>query len=327
MKLKSAWIPFVLSFFAIMGLRIYQILSIGNPSVRTQWDDFEMICFIIATAAFGVIMIMSYISSDAPNVFVIKKNQLLVLTSVITAIFIAIVSVFDILAYLREKSDWLKLASGIAGLWMFVALLFVAVSYLKEKNCFSSYKLFALIPTIYVFLYLLQLFFKYNSIPTDFVSVSNAFEAVTLLFFFFAQARLFVGIFNAATFKKLFYFGLSAVLFLTVNLTHALATTMDLGRKLSADSIISIVAKCFLIIYIVNVIAAIKTGKNFVIEESSADANDEPSTENYAENDSNQADSEESYLQTDMSEVDKLIEDIKNETAINKVSVRDDLAN
>ena len=103
MKLKFNWVPFILSFVAILGLRIYQILSIGNAAVRVQWDNFEMICFVIAAVAFGIIILLSYLSKDAPDVFVLKKSIFTGLISMITAVFAIWSSVYEIKAYFGVK--------------------------------------------------------------------------------------------------------------------------------------------------------------------------------------------------------------------------------
>lgn len=310
MKLKFTWVPFILSFIAIMVFRINQVLSIGNAAVRVQWDNFEMICFIIAVAAFAIIMIISYLSKDAPDVFVINKNLFVCLFSMITAIFVIWNSVNEFQSYLSGENEWIKLFCGMAGIFAGIVFIFVGLSFVKEKNYFEKHKLLILVPTLWALTTLLKIFFKYNSIPTNFLNVSNALASIFLLFFLFSQARLFAGLFNAATFKKLFYFGFSGILFLTISLTNYLLSIMDLGRKLSLANIITIITGLFLIVYVMCIIAAVKVGKNISLRGKVIDEDNKQITDESTGN----ANSKETIKKEEMSEVDKLIEDIKNET-------------
>ena len=331
MKLKFNWVPFILSFVAILGLRIYQILSIGNAAVRVQWDNFEMICFVIAAVAFGIIILLSYLSKDAPDVFVLKKSIFTGLISMITAVFAIWSSVYEIKAYLGGDNDWVKLLSGALGIFAGIVFVLIGLNFIQEKNYFDKYRLLALVPTLWVLTKLLALFFEYNSVPTDISDVSNSLAKIFLLFFLFAQARLFAGLFNYVTFKKLFYFGLSAILFMTVSLTNYIAVSMDTRSELSLRVIVAIMTEIVLIVYIFFILLATKTGKGLVNEEPVTEKLDDNTNENVAttepvaENVStadNTSDNENLASQTsDMAEVDRLIEDIKNENAQKEQSV------
>ena len=325
MKLKFNWVPFILSFFAIMCLRIYQILSIGNATVRVQWDNLELICFVIAAVAFAIILILSYLSKDAPDVFVLKKSVFTGLISMITAVFAIWNSVYEIKDYLSSNNDWVNLLSGVLGLFAGITFILIGLNFIQEKNHFDKYRLLALVPTLWILAKLLKLFFEYNSTPTDVSNVSHSLAKIFLLFFLFAQARLFAGLFNCTTFKKLFYFGFSAILFMTVSLTNYIAVAMDTSSELNSSVIVSIMTEIILIVYTLFTLLATKTGKELVneaaVDENLAPQNSETVTvtENIPEKvtiaDDNGVNTDADSHAADMAEVDKLIEAIKNENA------------
>lgn len=311
MKLKITWVPFVLSLVSIMGLRIYQILSMGNAAVRMQWDTIELICFVIAAVSFGIIIFMSYISKDAPKAFTFKKSFLFNIVSSITSALFFVTAVRGFFSYFNGEKDWLELLTIILTFLTAVVVVFVSESYSKQKNFLEKYKLLTLIPVLWSLARVMKLFFEYNSTPTTVINVSTSLSVIFLTFFWFEHARIFSGLFNTATLKKLVYFGFSAVLFITIYLTNYLAVTMDLGRDLSHNNILSIAVDLFVIFYIMCFISVIQSGEGAVLEETvTGDAAADTET-----TDENESGEQIDYPQAEMSEVDKLIEDIQNETS------------
>lgn len=316
MKIKSTWIPFFLSLVAIVSVRVYQIASIGIPSVRMQWDNLEMVCFGIAAVATVVIMLMSYMSKDVPEVFVLKKNPLVGLASFLAAVIVAFNGVGVFQDYLSEKNVQ-ALIGGIAGIVAGVAFIFFGLCFLQEKNLFEKHKLFACIPTFWAVTLLAFLFSTYNAIRTDFVHVTDVLSVIGLLFFLFEQARLFVGLFNKGTIKKLFYLGFGSVLFTMTFATNTLAKTLDLGQRIDSSAMRLLVAPLVMVLYIVSVLFAVRVGQDAeVVEEISSGtleksdkyvAADEPVDETPSE------DVPEVQENTEMSEVDALIADILTE--------------
>lgn len=315
MKLKLNWVPFVISFIFILGLRVYQILSIGNAAVRINWDNFEIVCFIIAAATFGIIMIASYLSKDAPDVFVIRKNFLAGSVAILTAALALWSSVEKFRYYWPAvEKDWVDLFYIVTGVLASIVFVLIGLCYIKEKNYFEKNKLLVLMPTLWVLAIILKLFFVYNSVQTSVIHVSNALAKIFLLFFMFSQARLFASLFNSATFKKLFYFGFSASLFMLISITNFWAVTIDFGRNFSTMEISNIITEFALIAYILCVIFSVQVGKNL------GNAEDKPVVEK-KESENIEAPAA-AVTSTDtvenreeMAKVDRLIEDIKNENA------------
>lgn len=315
MKLKLNWIPFVISFISILGLRVYQILSIGNAAVRIHWDNFEIVCFIIAAASFGIIMIASYLSKDAPDVFVIKKNLLTGSVSILTAALALWGSVEKFRYYWSAvEKDWVDLFYIVTGVLSAVVFVLIGLCYVKEKNYFEKNKLLVLMPTLWVLAMILKLFFVYNSVQTSVIHVSNALAKVFLLFFMFSQARLFASLFNAATFKKLFYFGFSAALFMLVSITNFWAVTMDFGRDFSTMEISNIITEFALIAYIMCVIFSVQVGKDLASAEDSP-VIEKKESENIVAPTVGVTNTDTVENREEMAKVDRLIEDIKNENA------------
>lgn len=327
MKLKLNWIPFVISFISILGLRVYQILSIGNPAVRIYWDNFEIVCFIIAAAAFGIIMVASYISKDAPDVFVIKKNLLTGSVAILTAALALWNSVEKLRYYWSAaEKDWVDLFYILTGVLAAVVFVLIGLGYIKEKNYFEKNKLLALMPTLWVLAMILKLFFEYNSIQTNVIHVSNALARIFLLFFMFSQARLFATLFNAATFKKLFYFGFSAALFMLISITNFWAVTVDFGRDFSSTEIVNIVTEFSLILYILCVIFSIQVGKDLGGAEDTPVVGKKEDVA-VASSTTDVANTDTVENREEMAKVDRLIEDIKNENASKNLGSSEGMSN
>lgn len=316
MKIKSTWIPFFLSLVAIVSVRTYQITSIGIPSVRMRWDTLEMICFGIAAVATVVIMLMSYMSKDVPEVFVLKKNPLVSLASFLAAVVVALNGVGAFQAYLSEKNIQ-AFINGIAGIVAGVAFIFFGLCFLQEKNLFEKNKLFACIPTFWAVTVLAVRFSAYNAIRTDFVHVTDVLSVIGLLFFLFEQARLFVGLFNKGTIKKLFYFGFGSVLFTMTFATNTLAKTLDLGQRIDSRTMVMLATQLVMVLYVVSVLFAIRVGQDAeFVEEISSGAPEK--TEEYVAADKPvekdpTKDVPEVQGNTEMAEVDALIADILTE--------------
>ena len=115
MKLKSTWIPFILSFISIIGLRIYQFLSIGNASVKVQWDNIELACLVIAIVAVLFIIVMSFISKDVPKVFVLHKDMFFAGISILTSLLIIGNSINELMIYMNSDRDLVRLFLGVLG--------------------------------------------------------------------------------------------------------------------------------------------------------------------------------------------------------------------
>lgn len=314
MKLKFNWIPFILSFITIFSLRMYQILSVGNAYIRMQWDNIEMICFTTALVASIIIVAMSYLSKDVSDDFVLNKNVLSGAISILTSAVIAWNSFYKINSYLINNNDdnsWINLVSSILGFLACIAFILIGFNFFYAKNYFENYRLLTLVPTLWVLSELLNLFFKYNSIPTDITNVSNALAKIFLLFFLFAQARLFAGLFSSITLKKLFYFGFSAILFITVSLSNYIATSMDNRDELNLKVIALIILEIILVIYILSILLTTKTKEIQLTEKNvSINSTQERVNDNNEDVKKNEC---EGSIKSDMSEVDRLIEDIENE--------------
>ncbi len=316
MKIKSTWIPFFLSLVAIVSVRVYQTTSIGVPSVRMQWDNLEMICFGITAVATVVIILMSYMSKDVPEVFVLKKTPLVGMTSFLAAVVVALNGVGAFQAYLSEKNIQ-ALINGIAGIVAGVAFIFFGLCFLQEKNLFEKNKLFACIPTFWAVTVLAFRFSAYNAIRTEFIHVTDVLSTIGLLFFLFEQARLFVGLFNKGTIKKLFYFGFGSVLFTMTFATNTLAKTLDLGQGIDSRTMVMLATQLVMALYVVSVLFAVRVGQDAEVVEEISSGTPEKSDKYVAADEAVEKapaeDVHEVQENTEMSEVDALIADILTE--------------
>ena len=312
MKIKSTWIPFFLSFVAIVSVRVYQITSIGIPSVRMQWDHLEMVCFGIAAVATVVIMLMSYLSKDVPKVFVLKKSIPVGLASFLAAVVVALNGVNEIQRNLSASKDIQRLVFGIAAIAAAVAFILFGLCFLQEKNLFEKTKLFACIPTFWAVTLLARLFSAYNAVRTDFIHVTDVLSVIGLLFFLFEQARLFVGLFNKGTIKKLFYFGFGSILFSLTFTTNTLAKTLDLGQKIDSSTMLMLATQLVMVLYVVSVIFAVRVGQDAeVVEEISSGVPEK--TDVYVAAEEPAEETPDAPENSEMAEVDALIADILTE--------------
>ena len=313
MKIKSTWVPFFLSFVAIVSIRLYQILSIGVPAARMQWDNLEMLCFWIAVVASLIIIAISYMSKDVPDIFILRKNLLMGLISFASAIVVNFRCFSELGQVLSSNMDMLGLLRGISGILAGVTFFIIGLCILQEKNIFEKNKLLACLPSFWAAMLLAKLFSEYNSIRTDFIHIADVLGVVCLLFFLFEQARLFVGLFNKETLKKLFFFGFGEVLFTTILITNNLAEAMYSGRHLTSIEIQNLAIQLIMMLYIVSFLCVVRVGSKAEFVEnissvSSSQDHEEPIVTNKT------PDPEDNYVSSDMTEVDALIADIQNES-------------
>lgn len=312
MKIKSTWILFFLSLVAIVSVRVYQTTSIGIPSVRMQWDNLEVICFCVAAVATVIIMLMSYLSKDVPEIFVLKKSPLVGLISFLAAAVVALSGANEIQAYLSGSKEIQRLIFGTAGILAAVAFILFGLCFLQEKNLFEKTKLFACFPTFWAVMLLAKLFSAYNAIRTDFIHVTDVLSVIGLLFFLFEQARLFAGLFNKGTIRKLFYFGFGSVLFTMTFATNTLAKTLDLGQKIDSSTMLMLATQLVMVLYVVSVIFAVRVGQDAeVVEEISSGVPEK--TDVYVVAEEPAEETPEEPENSEMAEVDALIADILTE--------------
>ncbi len=316
MKLKSTWVPFFLSFVAVMGIRVYQILSVGVPAVRMQWDNFEMLCFWISAIATVVILIMSYMSKDAPEVFVVKKNLPTGIVSIVASLVVMLSSASELQQSLSSGMDIQALIRDVLGVAAGIVFIIFGLCFIKEKNLFEKYSLLVCLPSIWATMILAKLFAAYNAIRTDFIHVTDVLAIVCLLFFLFEQSRLFVGLFNAGSFRKLFFFGFGAVLFIMTFVTNDLAHAIDAGRQLDTSEMLMLATQLAMVLYVVSFLLAVKVGQDAeFVEEITSGASEEPVNKEPFITTNEATEEDTIYTSTEMAEVDALIADIQNETA------------
>lgn len=310
MKLKFTWIPFILSFITVLGLKIYQFVTLGDATVRTQWSNIEAITFIVALIAAIIITIMSLISKDSPEVFVLNKDIFTGTIAVLTALMVIWSSVNELIIYLSYKREIVYLFLSIFGILAGLVFIMSGVCFFKGKDFFQKYKLLTLLPTVWVLIRILNLFFAYNSIPTNLSHVTTSLAEIFLVFFLFYQARLFSGLFTKNTFKSIFYFGFAAILFVTLYATNNLLSIIDTGRKISINNLVYLITDLIIAFYVLCFISGLKLGKN--LDDDVPELLSEP--EKIEEKEENVIDNISELNQDEsMMKVDELIEEIKNE--------------
>ena len=306
MKLKSTWIPFVLAFVAVLGLKIYQFITLGDATIRVQWSNIDMISMGIVVVAAVIIIIMSIFSKDSPKVFVVSKDFFTGTIAILTGLMVIWSSINELIIYLSYQRDIMYLSLSILGILAGLIFILLGVCSFKGKDLFQKCRLLTLLPSAWVLVRILNLFFKYNSIPTNLSHVATSFAEIFLVFFLFYQARLFAGLFTQNTFKKVFYFGFSTILFITLYATNDLLTVIDTGRKISIVNLIYIITDLVIAFYVLCFVSGLKLGKN--LENISEALHESEQTEQITKDNIDEIEKNES-----MTQVNALIEEIKNE--------------
>ncbi len=258
MKLKYTWIPFILELIIITVFRLYQFITIGDVSVRVQWDNIELVSAFTSSIAVLIIIIMTYLSKDAPKFFILQEDKITGTVGCLAGVMVMCHSVSDFLSFLLSSKELMRLFSGVFGLAAGLVFIIMGICNIKGKDYFEKYRLLTLVPTLWALMSLLNTFFKYNSIPTTATNVINVLDEIFLVFFLFYQARMFANLFDEATFKKLFYCGFSAVIFMTLNAFGQFLTIMNSGATISLVDFIYIVAEIIIAVYALCFIFGIK---------------------------------------------------------------------
>ena len=245
MKTKRFAFPLIISILAILFCRIFQVI---NPSLSSST---EVVCFFIAFLSFIVVFILNLMIKTTGSDIVIKKNLIVSICSVTSAILIIFDSFVRLISYINVYRDLMQFFIGIFGILSGVTFVIIGVSYYKEKNLFKSQNFITLFPPIWGIFRLLELFFIYNSVSNSPWEMIDEIAVIFLLLFLFNQARTFANVKNIKKVKNMFLWGVPSSIFIFLYTSLNFINYMSNINNFEFNSFIKSLSDLSIAIYII----------------------------------------------------------------------------
>lgn len=223
-NLKRGWLLFFGALFVTVPLRVCELAFFVD--YKTGFSDSPAIGTVLLfflAAVSAIIIFMCLRDKNAPKRYPAMKNIPAGVTAGLVGILTLIHSVLMIVSFAKPPAGMEKAAVPVSQMYVNIILGFVgviagavwlveALGYFREKNVFRGMPAFALVPPIWLCLNLAAMVI--NTIYADFIE--NIYDMLTVMFmlvFVFTRAKLFAGVRLRSTGKRLYAFGLPAVLF------------------------------------------------------------------------------------------------------------------
>ena len=260
MKLKYTWIPFLLSLIIVLPLRLYQVINTGGQLFGIDLNDnFLTGVFIYIMMFFSLIIIcMSLFSKKSHETINIHKNNLigssLFLISLST-IFEAIRDIIYSGSVNAGGSAMQAVVLLVTALAAGAAFFIMGMCYMQGKNLFAKMPFLMMFPTIWLTCKLGISFMNNRAIsnrsPEMIAILANAF----LTLFFLYNARIYILDENNNVVKKLYAFGLPAVIFSIVyalpNIYQFIFNYQYYTKTLEVSSITMILMSLYIILMLI----------------------------------------------------------------------------
>lgn len=221
---KRSWLLFFGALFVTVPLRVCELAFFVD--YETGFSDspaiaVSLIGFLSAVSA--IIIFMCLRDKNAPKRYPAMKNIPAGVTSGLAGVLTLIHSVIMIVNFAKPPEGMEEAAVPVIQMYVNIILGFVGVlagavwmveafGYFREKNIFRGMPAFALIPPIWLCLNLAAMIINTNY--ADFIeNVYDMLTVMLMLIFVFTRAKLFAGVRFCSTGKRIYAFGLPAVLF------------------------------------------------------------------------------------------------------------------
>lgn len=223
-NLKRSWLLFFGALFVTVPLRVCELaffVDYENGFSDSPAIAVSLLGFLAAVSA--IIIFMCLRDKNAPKRYPAMKNIPAGATCGLAGVITLIHSVLMIVNFSKPRQGMEDLAVPVSQMYVNIILGFVGVlagavwiveaaGYFREKNVFRGMPAFALIPPLWLCFNLAAMII--NTIYAD--QIENIFDMVTvmlMLVFVFTRAKLFAGVRFRSTGKRLYAFGLPAILF------------------------------------------------------------------------------------------------------------------
>lgn len=213
MKIKNAWIVFAVTLLITLPTRIYQVLFLVEPDTGFYTDGNITTAIVSIAAAVGLILIMAICAADK------RKQTYSPITSIPAAVIGTLTGLGIIFQYLisllggeEQKNQIPAMIVSIFGILAGVILIVTAYNFATGQNTFARMPVLALIPPLWCCVCLITLFITYVSVVNIAENIYDTFTVIFVLLFLFAQAKMLAGIETEKSAKRVYMFGIPAVL-------------------------------------------------------------------------------------------------------------------
>ena len=226
MNIKRAWLVFFGALFVSVPLRICQLIFFVDYETGFFTDDgvitTSLTIFLFLTSA--VLIFMCLRDKNAPKRYPPIKNIPAGLTAGASGIVTLIHSVLAIASFAKPRDSveaaavstgqqYLTVILGLVGVIAGAIWIVTAVGYFTRKNFFREMPVFSLIPPVWMCLNLVALILNYTTYANFTENVYDMLTVMFMLIFVFTRAKLFAGVRLTSSGKRIYAFGLPAILF------------------------------------------------------------------------------------------------------------------
>jgi hypothetical protein len=213
MKIKNAWIVLAVTLMIALPTRIYQVLFLVEPDTGFYTDGNTTTTIISISLAAGALLMMAIGMMDK------RERTYSPITSIPTAVIGAVTGLGIIVQYTvsffaveQQKNTIPTVILSILGILAGAVMILTAYNFATGQNIFAKIPLLSLIPSLWGCVCLITLFITYVSVVNISENIYDTFTVIFLLLFLFAQAKMLAGIETEKSAKRIYIFGLPAVL-------------------------------------------------------------------------------------------------------------------
>lgn len=254
MKQKYIWITFLLSILVLVPFRIYQRIVLGQSAGRIFGIGSSDVGILIVFIVFVLLLItMTKFLKDSDVGISLRKSMLAGTFGIISGIMILVSSLIQLMETIplwneikvkissgsiygesKEKMEFLKnqvsaqnftIARCVLGILVCAGLFVFGLSSIKGKNKLDKYRLLSVLPSIWSIAVVLENFTARSSLVLEYVDLFDIISFVSMMLFFYVQAKFFADLNEVTLSRKLFLFGFIAV---TSMLTYNIPNVVEL---------------------------------------------------------------------------------------------------
>jgi len=213
MKIKNAWIVFAVTLLIALPTRIYQVLFLVEPDTGFYTDGNTTTVIISACLAVGLLLMMVICTMDKQKrAYSPIRSIPAAVIGTLTGLGIIFQYAISLLAGGEKQNQIPSVILSAFGILAGAVLILTAYNFATGQNTFVKFPLLSLIPSLWGCVCLITLFITYVSVVNISENIYDTFTVIFLLLFLFAQAKMLAGIETEKSTKRIYVFGLPAVL-------------------------------------------------------------------------------------------------------------------
>jgi len=213
MKIKNAWIVFAVTLLIALPTRIYQVLFLVEPDTGFYTDGNTTTVIISACLAVGLLLMMVICTMDKQKQAYSSIHSIpAAVIGTLTGLGIIFQYAISLLAGGEKQNQIPSVILSAFGILAGAVLILTAYNFATGQNTFVKFPLLSLIPSLWGCVCLITLFITYVSVVNISENIYDTFTVIFLLLFLFAQAKMLAGIETEKSTKRIYVFGLPAVL-------------------------------------------------------------------------------------------------------------------